>query len=131
MLGGKQLGKVVEFALHQLEEFEEKAREALRVGRRPSWLCSLRIGDRVLDLGVLGQSNPRLHGAGIGIEDVTKPSRGAFDGLAADEMADLTHGSSPWVLAVIFGLLPTFSVIFAASSGRQHMRAAIWRLFLH
>ncbi len=52
-----------------------------------------RIGNRVLDLGMLGERHFGLHLAGIGIEDVAEPSGGPFDGLAADEMADLTHGS--------------------------------------
>jgi hypothetical protein len=51
------------------------------------------MGDGVLDLGMLCERDPGLYFAGIGIEDIAEPTGGPLDGLAADEMADLTHGS--------------------------------------
>jgi hypothetical protein len=63
-------------------------------------LRGFRHGDGVLDLGMLGESDLGLHGAGIGIENVAKPSRGALHLLAADEMSDLPHGRSPWLSGV-------------------------------
>ena len=92
VFGGQQLGEVLEILLHQLEELEHHARAPLRVGRRPAGLRGLGIGDGVLDLGMLGQSHPGLHLAGIGVEDVAEAPGQAFHFLAADEMADLTHG---------------------------------------
>ncbi len=93
VLGGEQLGEAVIFLLNQLEKLEHYAGAALRIGRRPSRLRGLRVGDGRLDLGLLGQRDLGLHLAGIGIEHVPEPPGGAFDGLAADEMADLAHGS--------------------------------------
>ena len=95
VLGGEQLGEAVVFLLHQLEKLEHHARTPLRVGRRPGRLRGLRIGDGVLDLGMLGQRHLGLHLAGIGVEDVAEASGGPFDGLPADEMANLTHEFSP------------------------------------
>ena len=77
----------------QLEKLEHHAGAALRIGRRPGRLRGLRIGDGVLDLGMLGERDLGLHLAGVGIENVAEAPGGSFDRLAADEMADLTHGS--------------------------------------
>ena len=93
VLGGEQLGEIVVFLLHQLEELEHHAGAPLRIGRRPDRLRGLRIGDGVLDLGMLGQRYLGLHLAGVRIENVAEASGDPFDRLAADEMADLTHGS--------------------------------------
>ena len=102
VLGREQLGEAVVFLLHQFEELEHHAGAPLRIGRRPGRLRGLRVGDGMLDLGMLGQRHLGLHLAGVGIEDVAEASGGPFDGLAADEMADLTHGSLSsgfsWVL---------------------------------
>ena len=48
-----------------------------------------------LDLGLAGERDLGLHLAGIGIEHVAQSAGGALDLLAADEMADLTHGLPP------------------------------------
>ena len=91
VFGGEQLGEAVVFLLHQVEKLEHHARAPLRIGRGPGRLRGLRIGDGVLDLGMLGERHFGLHLAGIGIEDVAESSGGPFDRLAADEMADLAH----------------------------------------
>src|ERR1035441_1661399 len=72
-----------------------KARQIypLRIGRRPGRLRGMRICDTVLDLGLLGEANLGLHLACVRIENVAEASGDPFDRLAADEMADLTHGS--------------------------------------
>ena len=92
VLGGQKLGEVLEVLLHQFEELEHHAGAPLRIGRGPGRLRGFGIGDGVLDLGMLGERDLGLHLAGIGIEDVAEPSGGPLDVLAADEMADLTHG---------------------------------------
>jgi hypothetical protein len=94
MFAGEQLGEAIVFLLHEFQELEHHAGAALRVGRCPGRLRSFRVGDSVLDFGMLGERNLGLHFAGIGIEHVAKPPGSPFDGLAADEMADLTHGSN-------------------------------------
>jgi hypothetical protein len=42
---------------------------------------------------VFGEGDLRLHFAGIGVKDIAEPAGGSFDGFAAYEMADFTHGS--------------------------------------
>jgi len=64
----------------------------LRIGGGPGRLRGLRVGDGVLDLGMLGERNLGLHLAGVGVEDVAEAPGNPFDLFAADEMADLTHG---------------------------------------
>ena len=101
VLGREQFGEAVVFFLHQFEELEHHAGAPLRIGRRPGWLRRLRVGDGMLDLGMLGQRHLGLHLAGIGIEDVAEASGGPFDGVAPDEMANLTHGSLLRFLGVL------------------------------
>ena len=86
----------------QLQELEHHARAALRIGRGPGRLRGLRIGDRVLDLGLAGERDLGLDLAGIGIEHVAEAAGRALDRLAADEMADLTHTCSPIEFAWLF-----------------------------
>ncbi len=95
VLGRQQHRQAVEFLLHQFEKLEQHARAALRIGRGPAGLRGLRIGDGVLDLGMLGERDLGLHLAGVGIEHVAAASGNACDFLAADEMADLAHGALP------------------------------------
>ena len=91
VLGGEQPREVVEFPLQQLEELEHHARAPLRIGRGPGRLRRLGVGDRVLDLGLLGEGDLGLHLAGIGIEHVAGAAGRALHLLAADEVADLAH----------------------------------------
>ena len=91
VLGGQELGEAVVFLLHQLEKLEHHTGAPLRIGCRPGRLRGLRIGDGMLDLGMLGQRHFGLHLAGVGIEDVAEASGGPFYRLAADEVADLAH----------------------------------------
>jgi hypothetical protein len=93
VLGGEQLGEIVVFLLDQLKELEHHAGAALRIGRSPGRLGRLGIGNGVLDFGMLGERDPGLHLAGVGIEDVAETPGDALDSLAADEMANITHGS--------------------------------------
>ena len=95
VLGGEQPRQRVEFLLHQFEELEHDARAPLRIGRRPGRLRRFGDGNGVLDLGMLGEGDLGLHFAGVGIENVAEAPRCAIHLFAADEMADLAHGSSP------------------------------------
>ena len=88
--------RAVDFLLRQFEEFHQHARAPLRIDRRPGRLRRLRHRDRVLDLGMFGEADFGLHLAGIGIENIAEPPRCPLHLLAADEVADLAHGLSPW-----------------------------------
>jgi hypothetical protein len=119
-------GTVV-FLLHQLQEFEHHARAALRVGGGPAGLRGLGIRDRLLDLGALGERDAGLHLARIGIKHVALAAGSVLDGLAADEMPDLTHGRFAPFQTVTRRLLPVFPVVlahFAARSRRKPKRRA-------
>ena len=82
----------------QIEEFEQHARAALRVGRGPAGLRLLGIGDGFLDLGLAGERDLGLDLAGIGVEDVAEAAGLALDRLAADEMTDVAHSRPPMQL---------------------------------
>src|SRR5262245_59646707 len=93
MLGRKQFGQAVELLVNQLEKLEHDACATLWIGRCPAGLCCLSVGDGVFDLGVLGQRDPGLDFAGIGIEDVAETTGCPINDLATNEMADFTHGT--------------------------------------
>ncbi len=99
VLGGEQPGEAVVLLLCQVEEFEQDAGAALRVGGRPADLRRLRDSDGVLGLGMLGQRHLGLHLAGIGIEHVAETTRCPFDLFPADEVTDLTHDVLPAISA--------------------------------
>ena len=96
VLGREQPRQIVIFALDQLQELEHDAGAALRIGGGPGRERGFGIGDRVFDLGFIGERHLGLHLAGIGIEHVALPPRSALHLLAADEVADVTHVWSPW-----------------------------------
>src|SRR5580692_3627598 len=96
VLGRQQPRQIVVFALDQLQELEHDPGAALRIGGGPGRERRLGVGDGLLDLGLVGKRHLGLHLAGIGIEHVALPPRSAVDLLAADEVADVTHGWSPW-----------------------------------
>src|SRR4051812_10002130 len=81
--------------MHQVEELEEHARAALRVGRGPAGLRRLRICNRSFDLSLARESDFRLYFPGIRIENVPAAAGGSCHLLAADEMADLAHMLPP------------------------------------
>ena len=93
VLGRQQLGEGVVFLVHEFEEFEHDAGAPLRVGRRPGRLRGFGIGDRRLNFRFAGERYLGLHITGIGVEDVASAPGGALDRLAADEMANIAHGS--------------------------------------
>jgi len=93
VLGGQQFGEAVVFLLHQLKKLEHDTGAPLRIGRCPGRLCGLRIGNGMFDFGMLGESHLGLHLAGVGVENVAEAPGSPFDRLAANKMADLTHGS--------------------------------------
>src|SRR6266852_8657378 len=95
VLGGQQLGEAVELLVHELEEFEQDARAALRVGRGPGRLRRLRIGDGLLHFRFVREADLGLDLAGIGVEHVAAAAGPARDFLAADEMADFAHACLP------------------------------------
>ncbi len=111
MLGGEQSRQRVEVFLHQLQELHEHAGAPLRVHPSPGRLGFFGNGNRMLDLAVFGQRDPRLDLAGIGIEHVTEAPRSSFHVVAADEVTDLTHGSLlSWPLTALAGgrIVPVF-----------------------
>ena len=95
MLGRQKPRQIVVFVLDQLEKLEHDASAALRVGGGPGREGRLRIGNRLLDLGLGGECHLGLHLAGIGVENIAKASRRALHLFAADEVADLAHGFLP------------------------------------
>ncbi len=95
VLGRQQPRQIVIFALDQLQKLEHDAGAALRIGGGPGRERGFRIGDGVFDLGFGGERHLGLHLAGIGIEHVAKSPRRALHLLAADEVADITHGGLP------------------------------------
>ena len=92
----EQAREIVEFALDEFQEFEHDAGTALRIGGGPGQEGRFGIGDGLFDLGFIGERHLGLHLAGIGIEYIALPPRSALHLLAADEVADITHGWSPW-----------------------------------
>ena len=91
------------------------------------------IRDGVLDFGVFGEGDFGLDFTGVGIEDIAKTPRTSLDGLAAYEMADLTHGShSSDYFEVRYGdlghLVP-FCSDFCSFSVEGHELAALCRAF--
>ena len=101
VLGREELGEVLDVLLDQLQELEHDPRAPLRVGRGPGRLRGLGIGDGLLDLGLGGEGDLGLDLAGIGVEHVAGAAGRALDLLAADEVADLTHGIFSLVLGAI------------------------------
>ncbi len=95
MLLRKQLGKLVHVAVQKLDELEENARAALRVGRRPLRLGSLGVLDGGAEFLDARQRQRRLHFAGCGVVDVARAPARACHMFAANKVTDLTHGSSP------------------------------------
>ena len=91
VLGGEQAREIVELAVDEFQELEHDAGTALWIGGGPGRESGLCIGDRFVDVGLVSERDPGLHFAGIGIEDIAEPARGAFYCLAADEMTDLAH----------------------------------------
>src|SRR5262245_7448709 len=114
MFRRKQFRQAVEFLLNQLEKLEHNAGATLWIGRCPTGLSSLSVRDGVLDLGVLGERDPGLDLADIGIEDVAETPGCSLDDLATNEMADFTHG--------------THSSAFLKGSGQPV--SGIWRRFV-
>ena len=95
VLGGEKPRQAIELLLRQFEKLHQHAGASLRIRRRPGRLRAFGHRDRVLDLGAVGECDPRLHLAGIRIEDVAEPPGCPLYLLAADEMADLPHRHSP------------------------------------
>ena len=75
----------------QIEEFDQHAGAALRIGGGPGRLGGFGNRDGVLDFRVLGQRHLGLHLAGIRIEDVAEAARSSLHLFAADEVSNLTH----------------------------------------
>src|SRR5207244_480460 len=99
LCGGDKPGKAVHLLLCEFEKLEQHARAALGVRRRPGELSGLRIGDGSFHLRLVREGDLGLDLAGIGVEYVAAASRGAGDGLAANEMSDLAHGVPPLTAA--------------------------------
>src|SRR6476660_10246122 len=92
VLGGEELGEAVELSMQQLQKLEHHARAPLRIGGGPAALGCIGVGDYVADLAPARERDLGLDLSGIRIEHVAEPARGSLDLLAADKMADLTHG---------------------------------------
>jgi hypothetical protein len=77
----------------------------------------LRIGDRVLDLGMFGKGDLCLDLASIRVEDVAEAAGGPLNGFAPYKVANLTHGSFLRFLETpetACGISAYFGSIFAA-----------------
>ena len=90
----------------------------------------------MLDFGVFGEGDFGLDFTGIGIEDIAKTPRTSLDGLAAYEMADLTHGShSSDYFEVRYGdlrhLVPFCSDFRSFSLEGHELAALCGRFFFH
>lgn len=94
VLGGEQPGQRVPLALDELEEAEEDAGTALRIPLAPLALRRRGVGDRRLGLSAVGERDMGLHLARVGVVDVAVGPRCSRSVLAADEMAQLTHGGA-------------------------------------
>src|SRR5262245_39256430 len=102
VLGGEELREVVVVLRAKLQELEHHARAALRVRGRPARKRGLRIRDRLFHLGLAGERDLGLHLAGVWIEHIPGAARSAGNLLAANEMADLTHGNAPAAVWTLF-----------------------------
>ena len=97
VLGGEQRGELVHARLDQPLELEHHPRAPLRVDRRPAGLRGHGRLDRLVHHACIGEDDPRLHLAGVGVEHVAG-APGARDCRAVDEVGDLTHASNSLAL---------------------------------
>ena len=73
VLGGEQAREIVEFALDEFQEFEHHAGTALRIGGGPGGEGGLRIGDRLVDVGLVGHATLACTSPVLGLK--TSPNR--------------------------------------------------------
>src|SRR6478672_7146819 len=91
VLGRQQFGQFVDVGLDQPLELEHHPRAALGVGGGPAFEGVLGGLDGAVHLGDRSQLHPRLDLAGVRVEDVGEPARGAREGSAVDEVVDVAH----------------------------------------
>ena len=130
VLGREKPGETVEFTLRQFEKLHEHACAPLRIDGCPGRLRGLGDGDRMLDLGTFGEGDARLHLTGIGIKHVAETSRCPFHLGAADEMADLAHGSFSLKPNGVAGrlrmaIVPLFSGTVTGVAARRWQRQCV------
>ncbi len=108
VLGREQLGERLHLLLRQVEELEHHARAALRIGGGPGRAARpAALAMAACDLGLAGERDLGLDLAGIGIEHVAETAGCPCDRFAADEMADVAHGSPP-VGSFLSRILPRY-----------------------
>ncbi len=88
VLARQRIGKLVHVAVQQVDEAREDAGAALRIGRRPRRLRTTRVLDGLVDLGDRRERHARRNLARHRPEYIAKPTAGAADLLAADEMGE-------------------------------------------
>jgi hypothetical protein len=93
VLARQQMRQLVHVRLDQALELEHHPRAALRVGRRPGRLGAVGGADGLVQQGRVGEADPGLHLAGVGIEDVAMAGRRQEHGLAVDEVGNVAHGA--------------------------------------
>ena len=90
----RSLARLSNSRLHQLEKLEQHACAPLRIGGGPGRLRGLGVGDGVLDLGTcLANATLACTSPVLGLNTSPKRPDAPLHLLAADEMADLAHGS--------------------------------------
>ena len=91
VLAGEQRRQLVHPRLDQALVGEHHPRPPLGIDRRPGRLRALGGGHREIDIGARGKVDAGLDGAGVRVEDVAEPGRGAGLGAAVDEVKDIGH----------------------------------------
>ncbi len=88
VLAGQQLGQFVHARLDQALELEHQPRAALGIDPGPAGLGAGGRLHGAVHFGLGGQGDTGLNLAGVGIEDVAVPARGAAGGGPVDEVAE-------------------------------------------
>src|SRR6185295_1838512 len=96
VLAGEAVGNLVVVAVSKLEELHQHAGPPLWVGGGPGRLRDPGILDGGGDLGLGGKRHLGPQLAGHWLEHVARAAARALDRLAADEVAVLEHGVSPY-----------------------------------
>src|SRR3546814_14689392 len=92
-LGRKRPRQFFDILLNQFLEAEHDARAALRIHSGPTGLRSLRRFNRTIQISLGAKTHLSLNHAIVRIENVADTASAA-DGVACDEMFDVTHRSS-------------------------------------
>src|SRR6516225_5414844 len=100
VLGGQQLGELVNVVVDECDESHQYPGAALRIPRGPALLGFDGRGHRRVYVGVAGHGDLRLHPAGAGVEDVGGAGGLAGGALPIDEVLDLCGHGCPRIAFV-------------------------------